>query len=149
MELDDIDRSILRILQADATTPFSEVARRIDMSSATVHERVDRLEAAGVIEGYHAEIDPTAVGFDVDALVGVRVEHGCVDAVVDHLESVPFVEEIHATAGTLDLVLRVHARDEDELRETVFEELGTLKGIRRTNSMVVLSTTKDTEELPL
>ena len=62
MNLDDTDREILRILQEDARTPFSEVARRIDMSSATVHDRVSRMEEAGVIEGYHARVDPSSVG---------------------------------------------------------------------------------------
>lgn len=58
MKLDATDRAILRILMEDARTPFSEIARRIDMSSATVHDRVGRMEDAGVIEGYHAHIDP-------------------------------------------------------------------------------------------
>jgi len=88
MELDATDRAILRILQADARTPFSEVARQIDMSSATVHDRVGRMEEAGVIEGYHAEVDPKAVGYGVSAFVGLRVEQGREEDALERLRDI-------------------------------------------------------------
>jgi Lrp/AsnC family transcriptional regulator for asnA, asnC and gidA len=149
MELDDIDREILRILQADARTPFSEVARQIDMSSATVHERVNRMEEAGVIEGYTAQVNPREVGFGTEAFVGVRVEQGYEETVVPKLEELEAVREIHLIAGKLDMMLRVQAEDADQLRQLVFEHLGSIEGFARTNTMVILGTEYDENGVPL
>ena len=140
MELDETDRAILRILQADARTPFSEVARRIDMSSATVHDRVGRMEDAGVIEGYHAEIDPKAVGYGVSALVGLRVEQGREEDALDRLRDIEGVREIHLTTGEWDVILRVVAEDTDRLRELMFERIAEMDGFSRSQTMIILGT---------
>lgn len=140
MELDETDRAILRILQADARTPFSEVARRIDMSSATVHDRVGRMEDAGVIEGYHAEIDPKAVGYGVSALVGLRVEQGREEDALERLRDIEGVREIHLTTGEWDVILRVVAEDTDRLRELMFERIAEMDGFSRSQTMIILGT---------
>lgn len=149
MELDEIDREILRILQEDARTPFSEIARRIDMSSATVHERVGRMEDAGVIEGYHAKVSAPAVGFGTEAFVGIRVEQGYEEEVVPRLKELEPVREIHLIAGKLDMMLRVHAESRDQLRELVFDHLGQIEGFARTNTMVILGTEHEEDGLPI
>lgn len=149
MELDDTDRSILRILQADARTPFSEVARRIDMSSATVHDRVSRMEEAGVIEGYHASVDPKAVGYGVSALVGLRVEQGREEDALERLRELEAVRAIHLTTGEWDVVLHVVAADTDGLRELMFEDVANMDGFSRSQTMVVLGTDYETDGPPI
>jgi len=149
MELDETDREILRILQEDARTPFSEVARRIDMSSATVHDRVGRMEDAGVIEGYHAEIDPKAVGFGVSAFVGLRVEQGREEDALERLREIDGVSEIHLTTGEWDVVLRVVAADTDSLRELMFEEIAGMDGFSRSQTMIILGTDYDADGPPI
>ena len=140
MELDETDRAILRILQADARTPFSEVARRIDMSSATVHDRVNRMEEAGVIEGYHAAVDPKAVGYGVSAFVGLRVEQGREEDALERLREIGGVREIHLTTGEWDVMLKVVATDTDSLRELMFERVGDMDGFSRSQTMIILGT---------
>ncbi|MEZ3144243.1 Lrp/AsnC family transcriptional regulator [Halobaculum sp. MBLA0143] len=140
VEIDETDREILRLLQADARTPFSEIAREIDMSSATVHERVSRLEEAGVIQGYHADVDPSAVGYGVSALVGLRVEQGHEDESLSRLRDVDGVREIHLTTGEWDVVMRVFAENTDGLRDLMFEEIADTEGFDRSQTMVVLGT---------
>ncbi|WP_323676535.1 Lrp/AsnC family transcriptional regulator [Halorubellus sp. PRR65] len=149
MELDDTDREILRILQQDARTPFSEVARRIDMSSATVHDRVNRMQEADVIEGYHAKVDPREVGFGISAIVGLRVEQGREKDTLDRLSAVEGVQEIHLTTGEWDVMARVYAEDADALRELMFEEVAQMDGFARSQTMVVLGTEHEAEELPV
>jgi Lrp/AsnC family transcriptional regulator for asnA, asnC and gidA len=149
MKLDDTDRAILRILQEDARTPFSEIARRIDMSSATVHDRVGRLEDAGVIEGYHAKIDPRKVGFGTSALVGLRVEQGREEDALARLREIEGVREIHLTTGEWDVMLRVYAEDTDDLRELMFEHIAKMDGFARSQTMVILGTEYDAPGLPL
>jgi Lrp/AsnC family transcriptional regulator for asnA, asnC and gidA len=148
MELDDIDREILRILQEDARTPFSEVARRIDMSSATVHDRVDQMEEAGVLEGYHAQVDPVQTGYGSQAFVGIRVEEQN-EEVAEELGKMSSVTEVHLTSGTLDIILRVQASSTDEIKQVVFNDIGQVDHIHRTNIMLILSTEKDDSEIPI
>lgn len=149
MELDETDRAILRILQEDARTPFSEVARRIDMSSATVHDRVGRMEDAGVIEGYHAAVDPKAVGYGVSAFVGLRVEQGREEDALDRLRDIEGVREIHLTTGEWDVILRVVAEDTDRLRELMFERVAEMDGFSRSQTMIILGTDYEMDGPPV
>ncbi|MFB6155999.1 MAG: Lrp/AsnC family transcriptional regulator [Haloferacaceae archaeon] len=149
MELDDTDREILRILQEDARTPFSEIARRIDMSSATVHDRVGRLEEAGVIEGYHAKVDPAAVGLGTTALVGLRVEQGDERETIDRLLDLDTVREVYLTTGEWDVMVRVYAENNDALRELLFENIGSMDGFTRSQTMVILGTEAEKPGVPI
>jgi Lrp/AsnC family transcriptional regulator for asnA, asnC and gidA len=149
MELDETDRAILRILQADARTPFSEIARRIEMSSATVHDRVGRMEDAGVIEGYHAKVAPRAVGFGTSALVGLRIEQGSETDALDRLREIERVREIHLTTGEWDVLIRVYAADTDALRELLFNEIARIDGFSRSQTMVILATDLEARSLPI
>lgn len=140
MELDETDRAILRILQEDARTPFSEVARQIDMSSATVHDRVSRMEEAGVIEGYHANVDSREVGYGVGAFVGLRVEQGREEDALERLREMEQIREIHLTTGEYDVMLRAYAESTDALRELMFDHIATMEGFSRSQTMVILGT---------
>jgi len=149
MELDDTDREILRILQSDARTPFSEIARRIDMSSATVHDRVGRMEDAGVIEGYHARVNDKAVGYGVSALVGLRVEQGREEDALERLREIEGVREIHLTTGEWDVMLKVVAADTDSLRELMFDRVADMDGFSRSQTMIILGTDYEADGLPI
>ncbi|QKY19829.1 Lrp/AsnC family transcriptional regulator [Halolamina sp. CBA1230] len=149
MELDETDRQILRILQEDARTPFSEVARRIDMSSATVHDRVNRMEEEGVIQGYHASVDADAVGYSVSAFVGLRTEQGREEEALAHLAGLSEVKEVHLTTGQWDVMVRVHAEDTDGLRDLMFDHIADTEGFTRSQTMVVLGTDYEADGLPI
>jgi len=149
MELDDTDLEILRILNRDARTPFSAVARRIDMSSATVHDRVNRMEEAGVIEGYHASVNERAVGYDVSALVGLRVEQGREEDALQRLREIERVRAIHLTTGEWDVILRVIAADTDSLRELMFDRIAEMDGFARSQTMIILGTDYEAAGPPL
>ena len=143
MRLDDTDRAILRHLVADARTPFSEIARRIDMSSATVHDRVGRMEEAGVITGYHARVDPRSVDLGTAAFVGLRIEHGREGDALERFREIEGIREVHLTTGEWDVLLRVCAPDTDGLRELVFDRIADVEGFARSQTMVVLDTDDD------
>jgi len=149
MDLDETDRAILRLLQEDARMPFSEIAREIDMSSATVHDRVNKLESEGVIQGYHASIDPKAAGYGISAFVGIRVEQGGEWDTLERLREIDGVQEVHLTTGEWDIVMRVYATDADELRELMFSEVPETEGFDRSQTMVILGTDYESEVLPL
>ena len=149
MELDDTDREILRLLQENARIPFSEIARQIEMSSATVHDRVNRMESAGVITGYHAQVDPKAIGLGISAIVGLRVEQGREQDTLERLTDIPGVQEVHLTTGEWDVMMRVYADDADALRELMFDQIAQMDGFSRSQTMVILGTTYENEVLPV
>jgi len=149
MEIDETDREILRILQSDARTPFSEIARQIEMSSATVHDRVSRMEEAGVIDGYHAKIDPRSVGLGTSAFVGLRIEQGREDDALDRLREIESVQAVHLTTGEWDVMLRLTVEDTDSLREVMFEKIARIEGFSRSQTMVILATDFDDRALPI
>ena len=149
MELDETDRQILRILQENARTTFSEIARRIDMSSATVHDRVGRLEESGVIQGYHAKLDPKAIDLGISAIIGLRVEQGREQDTLERLQEIEGVQEVHLTTGEWDVMGRVYAEDADALRELMLDRIAQMDGFARSQTMVILGTPHESEELPI
>lgn len=114
--LDDLDRAILRELQVDGRVPFSELGRRVALSAPAVTDRVRRLEAAGVITGYRAEVAPAAVGLPIEAVVRVRDDSGRVrGALVDMVE---VLDAMHVT-GEDCWVVRLAVPDMASLEQVV------------------------------
>jgi Lrp/AsnC family leucine-responsive transcriptional regulator len=106
--LDAANRRILEILSVDARISTSELARQVGMSAPAVRERVIRLEEAGVIRGYRADIDPAALGLPVSAWVRVRPGPGQLPKVADLARRLPQVTECHRITGDDCFLLKVH-----------------------------------------
>lgn len=138
--MDDIDRRLLSVLMADARTSYAELARAVGLSAPSVHERVRRLERAGVVRGYSAVVDPAALGYGVTALVGILQREGAEqDDLAAALAGIEEVEDCWFVAGEEAFVVKVRVADVDALEHT----LGTLRrtpGVARTRTTVVLST---------
>jgi len=123
-DLDSLDWSILRELQADARLSYNELARRVGLSSPTVAERVHRMEDAGVITGYRAEIDPARVGLPVMALIQMRCAPDRCLLKTANVAEYPEVMEVLKVSGPHCTVLKVVAASVAHL-ESLFERLGT------------------------
>jgi len=106
--LDVRDRQILEILSTNARISTSELARQVGMSAPAVRERVNRLEEAGVIRGYRADIDPTALGLPVAAWVRVRPGPGQLPKIAELARRSPEVAECHRITGDDCFLLKVH-----------------------------------------
>jgi Lrp/AsnC family transcriptional regulator, leucine-responsive regulatory protein len=117
--LDATNRRLLAELQADARLSLAELGRRVGLSSPAVAERLNRLEADGVIRGYHADIDPRALGYGLSAVVRVRPAPRQLRAVADAARETPEVVECHRITGEDCFVLRAHVRDVDHLEEVI------------------------------
>jgi DNA-binding Lrp family transcriptional regulator len=137
--LDDVDQRIVELLNADARMSARAVAREIEMSPGAVSERISRLEGAGVIRGYHAEIDPAALGLRLQVIVGLQIsQEPSLAAIVDALLTIPEVASVHVVSGQWDLVVIVHVRDGDHLRELVLEKIWRIPGFRHSETMLIL-----------
>jgi Lrp/AsnC family leucine-responsive transcriptional regulator len=115
--LDPINLRLLKELQADGRLTVAELGRRISMSAPAVAERVQRLERAGVIAGYSAEIDPRAVGFPITAVVRIRPAPGQLAKIPAIARETPEVAECNRITGEDCYLLRLHLRSIDELEE--------------------------------
>jgi Lrp/AsnC family transcriptional regulator, leucine-responsive regulatory protein len=135
-----VDEQLISLLRANGRASYAELARQVGLSAPSVHERVGKLEAAGVITGYRAVVDPTAIGLDVTALVGV-IESDSVDdtGLVAALREMPQVEDCWRVAGSEGYVLKVRVSDIPAL-EAAIGSLNRIRGVARTRTTVVLST---------
>jgi len=122
-QLDALDWSLLRELQQDARLSYNELARRVGLSSPAVAERVRRLEDAGVIAGYRAEVDPAKVGLRVMALIQMRCEPGKCLLKTTSATAFPEVLEVLKVSGPHCTVLKIVAASVAHL-ESLFERLG-------------------------
>ena len=138
--IDKVDRQLIDLLLANGRASYAELARQVGLSSPAVHERVGKLEAAGVITGYRAVVDPAALGLDVTALVSV-IESDVVDdtGVEEGLRALPAVQDCWRVAGSEGYVLKVRVTDIPALEATI-GALNRIRGVARTRTTVVLST---------
>jgi Lrp/AsnC family leucine-responsive transcriptional regulator len=113
--LDDINRRLLEELQADARLTIAELGRRINLSAPAVAERIQRLERAGVITGYRAEVDPKAIGFPIRAIVRIRPTTRQLHRIPELAREIPEVVECHRITGEDCFFVDLHLRSMDEL----------------------------------
>jgi Lrp/AsnC family leucine-responsive transcriptional regulator len=116
-ELDAIDRSILAELQADARISNAELGRRVGLSAPAVSERVGRLERTGVVTGYHAHIEPKALGYPIGAVVRIRPAAQQLRKIPEVARETPEVVACHRITGEDCFLLELHLRAIDDLEE--------------------------------
>jgi DNA-binding Lrp family transcriptional regulator len=138
--MDEIDHRIVALLRENARRSFQDIGERVSLSAPAVKRRVDRLESSGVIRGYSANVDPSAIGWDTHAFVELFCEGRMAGeevsaAVSDH----PEVEAAYTIAGAPSAILHVRASDTQHL-EQALERIRETKGVVRTQTQVVLST---------
>lgn len=118
--LDERDLDILAVLQEDARATYADVARRVGLSASAVHDRVRKLEQAGVIRGYRAVVDPEAVGLYVTALIAATpFDAGQPDDLPERVAGFPEVEDCYSVAGEANYILKVRTRTTSELEDLI------------------------------
>ncbi|MEO8889754.1 MAG: Lrp/AsnC family transcriptional regulator [Jatrophihabitantaceae bacterium] len=138
--MDSVDRQLLDALRGNARATYAELARVVGLSAPAVHERVAKLEAGGVITGYHAAVAPESLGYAMNALVGIFIsDNADTDEVAAQLSALPSVEHCWFVAGEETFVVKVRVPDVAGL-EVAIRELNAMRGVARTRTTVVLST---------
>lgn len=138
-QVDAVDQKILSYLVRNARTPFLEIARECGISGAAIHQRVRKLEEAGIIVGSQFLVRPSALGFNVCAFVGVQLEQANMYSdVVVQLRSISEVVECHFVTGEFVVLLKVYCRDNDHLMHILVDTIQNIPGVSRTNTFMSL-----------
>lgn len=132
---DSLDLKILEMLSNNARKPFLEIARETHISGAAIHQRIQKLTSSGVIQGFHTEINPAAVGFNTCAFIGfILNDPSKFDLVVERLRDIPEVVDCHFTTGTYDIFAKIYARNNAHLLDIIHNKLSL--GIGRTETLI-------------
>jgi Lrp/AsnC family transcriptional regulator, leucine-responsive regulatory protein len=142
--VDDADRRIVDLLQRNARTTQSELAKAVGLSQPAVAERIKKLEERGVVTRYTARVDATELGVDVAAFIGVGIEHPkFFEAFTRKVKGLDEVLECHRVAGEDSYLLKVKTRNTRTLDRLLVEVLRTIPGVTRTHTTIVLASLKE------
>ncbi|AXX34019.1 AsnC-family transcriptional regulator [Actinosynnema pretiosum subsp. pretiosum] len=135
-----MDRQIIAALRENGRATYADLGRKVGLSASAVHERVGKLEATGVIVGYHAVVDPSSVGLGVTALISIHPTDTADDnEVALALAELTEVESCYRVAGDESFIVKVRVPTVDELERSL-GALRKIPGVARTRTTVVLST---------
>lgn len=138
-QIDKIDLEILELLGQNARTAFTEIAEKLLISPGTVHVRMRKMEAAGIVQGTEIVVDPIKLGFDLTAFVGVFLDKGATyNDVIAQLEEIDEITEAYYTTGGYSIFLKIVCRNTENLRSVLNEKLQRVPGIQRTETIISL-----------
>ncbi len=140
--MDDLDEHLLERLRENARAPVAELARALGLSRTTVQSRLARLERNGTIAGYSVKLAASYEAARVHAFVLLTVEPKQAAAVTAALKRLPGVRCLQSVSGPFDMIATVEAGGVADM-DAVIDEIGSVKGVERTNSAIVLSTKFD------
>lgn len=138
-KIDKLDKKILSILSKNARIPFKDVAAECGVSRAAIHQRVQHLIAGGVITGSGFDVNPKSIGYNTCTYVGMNLERGNMyKNVVEKLQHIPEIVECHFTTGPYTMLLKVYARDNEQLMDLLNNKLQAIPGVVSTETLISL-----------
>lgn len=140
--MDELDRRLIDLLREDARTPAAKLARTLGLSRTTVQSRIERLERAGVVTGYTVRLSEAHERGQIHAYVMMTVSHKHAAAVSAAAKRMPAVRLLQSVSGPFDLIAEIVAPSVAEM-DGLIDALGSLAGVERTTSSIVLSTKID------
>lgn len=140
MEIDRIDAEILRILQKDVRRSNKQIAADVGLAPSSVHDRIRRLWAEGILTGAHAEVSPQVMGVGLEALLMLELakhERATVDGFLDEIAEVPEVRSARLITGRYDVVVHVVVRDMRHLKDLAFDHFTSRAGVTRVETSII------------
>ena len=138
-KIDNLDKKIMGIISKNARLPFKDVAAECGVSRAAIHQRVQHLIDDGVIVGSSFEINPKALGYTTCTYVGMNLERGNMyKSVVEKLKDIPEVVECHFTTGPYTMMVKLFAKDNEQLMHLINEQLQSIPGVGATDTLISL-----------
>lgn len=148
--MDKIDLQILKILQKKARIPNVEVSRKIGMAPSAVLERIKKLEALGVIEGYEVRLNPNMFNASMIAFIQIKIDFpGHLTKTGERLSKIEQVQEVHFLSGDDCLMVKLRVSDNSELETILRTQIASLEIVKETKTFIVLSTFKESAKIML
>lgn len=148
--MDETDLKILSLIQPDAFLTNNALAKKVGLAPSAVLERIRKMEAKGIVEGYPTRINPEALGLRLLAFIFIRSSEGPGNAgVAKQLAKLPEVLELHHIAGEDCYIAKVRAENPQSLIRIMREKFGKIPNILSTKTTIVLETLKETTQLPI
>lgn len=138
LDIDNVDLKIISLLNDDAKTPYTEIAKKVFVSSGTVHVRMRKLEDMGIVKSATLNIDFAKLGYDISAFLGIYLEKSSLyDNVIESLKQITEVINAYYTTGNYSIFAKIICKDTNHLR-TVLDNIQKVDGIDRTETLIVL-----------
>tara|TARA_R110002020_G_scaffold247833_7_gene461875 strand:- start:301 stop:771 length:471 start_codon:yes stop_codon:yes gene_type:complete len=137
--IDGIDKIILRQLMEDARRPILEIARKVGISGAAIHQRLRKLEKSGLIAGSKFIIDPKVMGYNTTAFIGIYLDRAVSNpAAVKQLQDIPEVIECHYTTGNWSIFIKILCKNNEHLMHLLNKKIQAIEGVSRTETFISL-----------
>ena len=137
IEIDNLDKEILTILINDARVPFTEIAKKLNVSGGTVHFRIKKLEDAGVIKGSNLNVNPARIGYDIVSYVGLNLRNGLLDKdCINILREIPEIVELHVTTGNYTLLAKIICKDTKHLYRVLSEKVQMIEDVQKSETFI-------------
>ncbi len=146
--IDDLERRILRAMNADARKSFREIAKELGASVTAVIHAVKKLESQGVIRGYIPIVDPVHFGIDLSAVIALRISQGKLLETQKKIAGDPHVAAVYDITGEWDSLVVAHFRGRDDLN-AFLKKLTAMRYVDRSVTHIVLNTVKDERRVPV
>ena len=138
LKLDDIDHKILDLLAENTRIPYTDVAKKLYISAGTVHIRVKKMEACGVIKGSSLIVDWRKLGYTFTAYVGLLINNSSqIRHIIEKLRKIPNITVAHVTSGRFNIYLKIRAKSTTHAKNIIFS-LDEIEGVYRSESMISL-----------
>ncbi len=139
IEIDGIDKEILRDLMEDARKPILQIANKIGISGAAIHQRLRKLEEAGVISGSKFVLNNKVLGYKTMAFVGIYLDKASSNSeTVRELRKIPEVIECHYTTGNWSILVKIICKDNEHLMQMLNKKIQPIEGVSRTETFISL-----------
>ena len=140
INIDGIDKIILRELMEDARKPILEIARKVGISGAAIHQRLRKLESSGLINGSRLILDPKILGYTTTAFVGIYLDRAMSNPrAVKQLEEIPEVLECHYTTGNWSVFIKILCKNNEHLMHLLNKKIQAIEGVSRTETFISLN----------
>jgi Lrp/AsnC family transcriptional regulator for asnA, asnC and gidA len=138
-DLDELDLRILSILIRDAKTPYTDIAKQINVSGGTIHVRMKKMEQMGLVKGANLRVDYARLGYDISAFIGIYLDKSSLyDQVIQGLSEVEEVVQAYYTTGLYSIFAKIICRDTNHLRTVLHDKIQRIAGIQRTETFISL-----------
>ncbi len=150
-KLDKIDLKILKILQENSKITNLDLSKKIGLSPAPTLERVKKLEQTGIVESYHAQVNPQAIGLSVKTFVLVSLawqKENALNHFMEKIKSIDEITECYIITGEADFLIKIICKDIPTYEQLLFKTLSQIEEIERLKTLMTLSTIKNSKLLP-